>query len=178
MRVLIVNTSERTGGAAVAANRIMEALNNNGVKAKMLVRDKETEQITVASIGNHMLQQWRFLWERFVVFCHLHFSRKHLFDIDIANTGADITTTREFKEADLIHIHWINQGFLSLRSIRKILDSGKPVVWTMHDVWPATAICHLTMNCRRFVSRCQGCRRSVAQGCPACHCGIGQSSGE
>ena len=41
MRVLIVNTSERTGGAAVAASRLMEALNNNGVKAKMLVRDKE-----------------------------------------------------------------------------------------------------------------------------------------
>ena len=33
MRVLIVNTSEKTGGAAVAANRLMEALNNNGVKA-------------------------------------------------------------------------------------------------------------------------------------------------
>ena len=33
MRILIVNTSERTGGAAVAANRLMEALNNNGVKA-------------------------------------------------------------------------------------------------------------------------------------------------
>ena len=30
MRILIVNTSERTGGAAVAANRLMEALNNNG----------------------------------------------------------------------------------------------------------------------------------------------------
>ena len=40
MRVLIVNTSEQTGGAAVAANRLMDALNNNGVKAKMLVRDK------------------------------------------------------------------------------------------------------------------------------------------
>ena len=39
MRVLIVNTSERTGGAAVAANRLMEALNNHGVKARMLVRD-------------------------------------------------------------------------------------------------------------------------------------------
>lgn len=44
MRVLIVNTSEKTGGAAVAANRLMEALKNNGVKAKMLVRDKETDQ--------------------------------------------------------------------------------------------------------------------------------------
>ena len=35
MRVLIVNTSEKAGGAAVAAGRLMEALNNNGVKAKM-----------------------------------------------------------------------------------------------------------------------------------------------
>ena len=50
MRVLIVNTSEKTGGAAVAANRLMDALNNNGVKAKMLVRDKETEDITVVSL--------------------------------------------------------------------------------------------------------------------------------
>ena len=50
MRVLIVNTSERIGGAAVAANRLMDALNNNGVKAKMLVRDKETEDITVAHL--------------------------------------------------------------------------------------------------------------------------------
>ena len=47
MRILIINTSGRTGGAAVAANRLMEALNNNGEKAKMLVADKDTEQITV-----------------------------------------------------------------------------------------------------------------------------------
>ena len=40
MRVLIVNTSDRSGGAAVAANRLMMALNNHGVKVKMLVRDK------------------------------------------------------------------------------------------------------------------------------------------
>ena len=64
MRVLIVNTSEKKGGAALAANHIMEALNNNGVKAKMLVRDKETEQITVVGLGNSLLQRWRFLWER------------------------------------------------------------------------------------------------------------------
>ena len=50
MRVLIVNSSERTGGAAVAANRLMKALNNNGVKAKMLVRDKETDSLTVVGL--------------------------------------------------------------------------------------------------------------------------------
>ena len=40
MRVLIINTSERIGGAAIAANRLMEALKYNGIKTKMLVRDK------------------------------------------------------------------------------------------------------------------------------------------
>lgn len=158
MRVLIVNTSEKTGGAAVAANRLMEALKNNGVKAKMLVRDKETEQITVAKLPGSWRQQLHFLWERLVIFFHLKFSREHLFEIDIANAGADITRLREFKEADVIHLSWINQGMLSLKSIRKIINSGKPIVWTMHDAWVATGICHYTRGCNRFVSRCADCR--------------------
>ena len=158
MRVLIVNTSERTGGAAVAANRLMMALNNNGVKAKMLVRDKETDSLTVVGLPKSLIHQWHFLWERLVIFSRLHFSKKHLFEIDIANTGSDITKLREFQEADLIHLHWINQGMLSLSNIRKILQSGKPVVWTMHDIWPATGICHLTLGCRNFTTRCRNCR--------------------
>ena len=158
MRVLIVNTSERTGGAAVAANRLMKALNNNGVKAKMLVRDKESDALTVVGLPKSPMLHWHFLWERFVIFCKLHFSRKHLFEVDIANTGSDITRLREFQEADVIHLHWINQGMLSLKGIQKILRSGKPVVWTMHDIWPATAICHLTLGCHYFINRCANCK--------------------
>ena len=158
MRVLIVNTSERTGGAAVAASRLMKALNNNGVKAKMLVRDKESDSLTVVGLPKSPMLHWYFLWERLVIFCRLHFSRKHLFEIDIANTGSDITKLREFQEADVIHLHWINQGMLSLNGICKILRSGKPVVWTMHDIWPATGICHLTLGCHYFVNRCANCK--------------------
>lgn len=158
MRVLIVNTSEQTGGAAVAANRLMDALNNNGVKAKMLVRDKETESITVAQMPRSIFGQWHFLWERWCIFWHMRFSKLHLFDIDIANSGYDITGLPEFREADIIHLHWINQGMLSLGSIRKILKSGKPVVWTMHDMWPATSLCHLTMGCNKFRSGCAKCK--------------------
>ena len=158
MRILIVNTSERTGGAAVAANRLMEALNNYGVKAKMLVRDKQTDALTVIGLPPTWKLHWNFLWERFCVWIHLRCRRQHLFDIDIANAGTDITSIREFKEADIIHLHWINQGMLSLKDIRKILTSGKKVVWTMHDIWPATAICHLTLDCRHFETGCQNCR--------------------
>ena len=164
MRVLIVNTSERTGGAAVAANRLMKALNNNGVKAKMLVRDKESDSLTVVGLPKSPMLNWHFLWERLVIFFHCRFSRKHLFEIDLANSGSDITKLREFQEADVIHLHWINQGMLSLSGIRKILKSGKPVVWTMHDIWPATAICHLTLNCRNFTTHCHNCRLLPGKG--------------
>lgn len=157
MRVLIVNTSERTGGAAVAANRLLEALNNNGVKAKMLVRDKETDQLTVAGLPSSWRHHWNFLWERFVIWLHLHFRREHLFEVDMANAGTDITSLPEFQEADVIHLHWINQGMLSLKGIRKILTSGKPVVWTMHDIWPATSVCHYTRGCEQYLSQCVQC---------------------
>ncbi len=152
-----MNTTEKTGGAAVAASRLMETLNKNGVKAKMLVRDKESQQLTVSSLTTQWRSRWHFLWERFVIWLHLGLRRKHLFEVDIANCGTDITRLPEFEEADIIHLHWVNQGMLSLRDIRKIVER-KPVVWTMHDMWPATAICHLTFDCRRFESYCHHCR--------------------
>lgn len=157
MRVLIVNTSEKDGGAAVASNRLMDALNNNGVKAKMLVRDKVTDEITVVGLGHPMRQRWHFLWERWCLFWRLHFQREHLFDIDMASIGSDITRLPEFREADIIHLEWINQGMLSLSGIQKILKSGKPVVWTMHDLWPAAAICHYARGCNHFKTGCRNC---------------------
>ena len=165
MRVLIVNTSERTGGAAIAASRLAKALINNGVQAKMLVVEKNTDHLYVATVGGWFRKTWSFVYERFVIWLNNLFSRKNLFAVSIANTGIDITKTPEFKEADVIHLHWINQGMLSLRGIRRILDSGKPVVWTMHDLWPATAICHYPERCERFKSHCRECGMLHKGGC-------------
>ena len=47
---------------------------------------------------------------------------------------------------------------LALKGIQEILQSGKPVVWTMHDIWPATAFCHVTLGCQHFPSQCGNCR--------------------
>lgn len=157
MNILIVNTSERTGGAAVAANRLMEALNNNGEKAKMLVRDKQTDNISVARLPHRLLGRWLFLWERLLIFLHLRLKRDNLYAIDTAHSGFDITRTREFQWADVVHLHWINQGMLSLGSLRRIVKSGKPVVWTMHDLWPASSICHYARACQAFKTGCRDC---------------------
>ena len=62
MRVLLINTSERIGGAAIAASRLMESLKNHGIKAKLLVRDKQTDQISVVSLDHNWRMVWKFVW--------------------------------------------------------------------------------------------------------------------
>jgi glycosyltransferase involved in cell wall biosynthesis len=161
MKILILSTFERIGGAAVAANRLMHALNKSGQDAKMLVRDKQTDDTNVVSINTNWWKKKinfvRFAYERWVIFLNNRFSRKNLFAVSIANTGTDISDHPLVKEADIIHLHWINQGFLALTDIRKLIESGKPVVWTMHDMWPFTGICHHARDCGNFSTKCRKC---------------------
>lgn len=157
MRVLIINTSERIGGAAIAANRLMEALKRNGVRARMLVRDKQTDHLSVVPIATNWLLPLKFVWERAVIFLANGLRRKNLFQVDIANAGTDVTKLSEFKRADVVHLHWVNQGFLSLDDIDKIMHSGKPVVITMHDQWYFTGICHYSDKCTKYREECRDC---------------------
>lgn len=156
MRVLLINTTELGGGAAIATTRLKEALIDNGIKAKMLVAHKESRSLSVVGI-TALKHKNNFLKERLGVWTTNGFSRKHLFDVDTAAYGSDITSLPEFKEADVIHLNWINQGFLSLKGIRKILESGKPVVWTLHDMWEFTGVCHYAADCENFKAHCHDC---------------------
>lgn len=157
MQVLIINTSERVGGAAIAASRLMEALKKNGVMARMLVRDRQTDSLTVATAGRLRLQPIKFIWERFCIFLTNRFNCKTLFYVDLANTGTDITRHREFQRADLIHLHWVNQSYLSLADLDRIFRSGKPIVITMHDQWYFTGVCHHADDCTRYRTLCHDC---------------------
>ena len=157
MRVLIVNTAERTGGAAIAANSLLHALNNNGVEARMLVRDRKTDASDVVSIPRSWKLKAKFLWERGVIWLNNNLSKKGIFQVDIANAGTDITAMDEFKQVDVIHLHWVNQGFLSLNNLERILTSGKPVVVTLHDQWYFTGICHYSGGCEKYQTQCEKC---------------------
>lgn len=157
MEVLIVNTAEQNGGAAIAASRLAHALRAEGVRATMLVRDRQTDSPEVKAVPQGWGAKFKFLWERFVIWSNNRFSRRNLFKVSIANSGFDITRRPEFRSADVIHLHWINQGMLSLEDIRKILATGKRVVWTLHDMWPATGICHHAYDCDAFRLSCHDC---------------------
>ncbi|MCM1170087.1 MAG: glycosyltransferase family 4 protein, partial [Bacteroides sp.] len=143
--------------AAVAANRLTKALNKNGIEAEMLVLNTQDNHAKINHIGSDFRKRIKFLSERFRIYAGNRFHRENLFTVSLADTGFDITRHPAFQKADVIHLHWINQGFLSLKTLRKVLKSGKPVVWTLHDMWPFTGICHYAGNCGRYTAQCHHC---------------------
>ena len=157
MRVLIINTTERQGGPAIAAYRLTEALKNNGIKAKMLVRRMSMGQVTTVLAERSLANRMSMLWERLSVAIHTHFRRNRIYAIDLGHSGADITELPEFRQADVIHLHWINDGMLSLKAVDKIIASGKPIVWTLHDMWPFTGVCHYAHDCDHYTEHCHDC---------------------
>lgn len=161
MKVLLINTSENTGGAAIACSRLMSALKNNGVNVKLLVKKKISNNPDIIGVEQNTIQRYlglfKFVWERFIIFINNHFSKKNLFSVSIANTGFNLVLRKEVREADIIHLHCINQGFLSLSDIKKLTTLGKPIIWTLHDLWPITAICHHPGTCNKYTSLCQNC---------------------
>ena len=148
MKVLLVSTSDLAGGGAIAAYRLMEALNKNGVKAKMLVRDKQSSSVTVAQVGTIIPK----VMERLHIMSYL---KGKLWEADTADFGIDITRTEEYKEADIIHLHWVNQGMISLFCLKRMIKDGKKIVWTLHDEWPYLGICHYRGECQE--TECRNC---------------------
>ena len=151
MKVLLISTCESSGGGAIAARRLMEALNKNGVEAKLMVRDKQSDDPRVVKVGGWLPK----LLERLSILPHCGFRRSRLWQADIANFGISITRTKEFQEADVVHLHWVNQGMLSLDEMGKIMSSGKRIVWTLHDEWPYLGVCHYRGECKQ--EKCQKC---------------------
>lgn len=160
MKILLIGKHPRTGGAAIASSRLMEALQANIADVQMLVQEGEDLQAGVYSTTHGKLKKglnlFRFIWER-LVFLPRERSSNIRFLFSLANTGESIVQNRKFKEADIIHLHWINAGFLSLKSLREIFQSGKAIVWTFHDMWPFTGGCHYALDCKEYIHECGMC---------------------
>lgn len=160
LKILQINKTDAGGGAAVAANRLNRALRNNGVDSKLLVQDLRRHEEGVFAVGSGFSYRQkafaRFVWER-LTFLPFERNASVRFAFSPANTGIDITQHPLFQEADIIHLHWVNQGFLSIETLGKLLSCGKPVVWTQHDMWSFTGGCHYAGTCLEFLEFCSYC---------------------
>lgn len=156
MKVVIINKSDSTGGAAVVSMRLMEALRSEGVDCRMVVAEKLTDSPYVGLAAGKGRIRISFLLERLRIFIANGFDRSTLFKIDTGSDGVDLWNHPWVRQADVICLNWINQGLLSLKGIGKLGSYGKPLVWTMHDMWNMTGVCHHAGSCDRYVGLCCG----------------------
>lgn len=151
MKIALICKSDSTGGAAVVTFRLMNALRANGMDARMIVTEKKSGSPHVIEAASQNKSLVPFLAERLRIFAGNGFNRKTLFRIDTASDGLPLHRIPFVREADVICLNWVNQGVVSLKGIRKLAALGKPLVWTMHDMWNMTGICHHAGYCQKFL---------------------------
>lgn len=149
LRVILLSTSDLHGGAAVVTYRLMLALREIGLDARMLVAKKSSDSLYVEQVDKNAYK-FAFMAERGKIFVENGFNRNTLFKIDTASDGVDLAVHPWVADADVIVAAWVNQGFLSLIGLRQLAALKKPIVWVMHDMWNMTGICHHAGYCEEF----------------------------
>lgn len=127
MKVAILNTRDLIGGAAIAANRIHHGLIELGVDSKMLVDIKNSNDNSVILLKGNLSSKIR---------SRIDFFPQRLFKLHARSLSfVRSSFLKELREInpDLVHLHWINNGFVSVEQLSQI---DKPIVWTLHDMWP------------------------------------------
>ena len=161
MKIIHISTGYNHGGAAIACRRLVEAQRDVGIDARIITQEKGYFPSYVSSITKNIinvkLNFFRLAWEKFI---YLFFQSSHQFrfQYSIANSGVNLSTHKWISEADIIHLHWINGGFISIKGLEKLSQLKKPIVWTMHDIWPFTGGCHIAGDCINYRASCEGCR--------------------
>jgi glycosyltransferase involved in cell wall biosynthesis len=163
MKVLFVNTNENYGGAARATNRIMRGVQRCGVGVQMFVKNGRAQSEDVRTIWqftptNSLYKVYNWVVEKIKnQWYHTKWNpykstKKDVFLSDLRSLPCHGALQK--LEYDVVHLNWINQRFLDLRELKKI---HTPIVWTLHDSWAFTGICHVPYECKKYETHCGTC---------------------
>lgn len=153
INVLHIVGGKKTNGVFKGAYILHEALLNLKVNSKILNDENIkgnnlTHYMNLVNFNNsvytNFLKNIFIFLEKIIKTICLH-SPRETFTLNFF--GFDLTKSKEYKRADIIHIHWLSEGFINLRSISKI---KKPVIWTVRDMWPFTGGSHYTMDFEKY----------------------------
>lgn len=151
MKILTVNTYDIYGGAARAAYRLHSSLKNFGVESTMVVLEKLSGDPSVIEFQREDDQF--FFYDRLPL---LSYPKKSttLFSVGMIPNVKFVEYINS-SDADIVHLHWIANGFLSIEDLSFI---RKPIVWSLHDMWAFTGGCHYDEECGRYQSECGECK--------------------
>ena len=137
---------------------IFKSLETVDIDAKMLVQRKFGTNSNVYGISDtftsNLLTNKRIYVDLLPMYL---FTKRQLGRFSFAREGINISKINLIQEADIIHFHWINEGFLSLKSISQLINLKKPIFWTLHDMWAFTGRCHYAGICEKYKNVCNAC---------------------
>ena len=161
MKVLHINTAQ-TGGAAWCAIRINKALQLEGVDSRMLFsggavlpegvkgaiaeKDKNfwfSNRLTTKI--KHLLNRMPWYWDKEKADGYLNKAKSQIKGEAKPYTHHPFSNFKNIayhpliEWADIIHLHWVSD-FVDYPTFFKRVK--KPIVWTLHDKYPAVGIMH------------------------------------
>ena len=162
MKVLHIVGGELSGGAARGAYWLHKGLLDIGIVSHIFTSSIETYlDKSVTSIATNKKGKLIELLRRQADYslCRIYPQSKNVI-FSTGLFGYGFTKTREYQEADIIHLHWICGGFVNIKHLNKV---DKPIVWTMRDMWPMTGGCHYSIECDRYQLGCGKCPQLGSQ---------------
>jgi glycosyltransferase involved in cell wall biosynthesis len=155
MKVLHISTSDINGGAARAAYRLHQGLQkSNAIESYMLVQNQASKDRNVIS-QPHKVAKGASAIRLPLDKLPLKFYKKRKKTSFSIQWLPDFLPEKILRESpDVIHLHWVNQGFMKIETLEKF---NIPVVWTLHDMWPFTGGCHYTEECSNYQDSCGRC---------------------
>ncbi|MFU8884463.1 MAG: glycosyltransferase [Cyanobacteriota bacterium] len=149
MNILHVNASDISGGAARATYRIHRSLVEHGAahgfSSKMRVINRLSDDPTVISGPPAQSPIWRRLRPRLAQQACRGFRTGnptlHSIAWPATGLGAELQQRHRQGQADLVHLHWLGDGTLSIEEIGSL---PMPLVWTLHDQWAFCGAEHYT----------------------------------
>ena len=144
MKILHVNYSDNTGGAAIACSRVVEALNKNSIKSCLLVTEKNQNIInTISQFDNKFDLIWHKFKKLFSTNIKNILGANNIYKNSISLFRSGLAKKINSLDFDIINLNWVCNEMISLKEIKKI---NKPVVWTLPDMWPFIGSMHYTEN--------------------------------
>lgn len=157
MKLIMLNTDDSRGGAAIATYRLHRGLRSIGVDSQLMVMHKGIDDPTVIApepqksrLKNRIANFYARRDERITNYCQAKGNRY----FSPARCPDKLAVRVEALNPDMVHLFWVNSGFMKIESLRQF---KKPIVWTLHDMWPFTGGCHYDDECGRFQQSCGRC---------------------
>lgn len=158
MKVVHIINSDIRGGAPRAALGLSTALNSLGITSNMLVQRKFGSSTTVESVSEGFIAKQMTNFRMLADLLQMRlFTKTDKGRFSFGTVGTDISGHRLIRQADILHLHWINEGYLSLADIAALKKLNRPVVWTLHDMWAFTGGCHYSAGCLKYKNECNNC---------------------